>query len=102
MFVEAEQYENAAKMLYILPNEVRFNPNVTDLLISIYSNLAQEEKAVQILDDSIKYQKENGESNENLIKMLRLSGKYIRYYNILTLIIIAKYKLDSGNPKAAA
>ena len=76
MFVEAEQYENAAKMLYILPNEVRFNPNVTDLLISIYSNLGQEEKAVQILDDSIKYQKENGESNENLIKMLRLSGKH--------------------------
>ena len=82
MFVEAEQYENAAKMLYILPNEVRFNPNVTDLLISIYSNLGQEEKAVQILDDSIKYQKENGESNENLIKMLRLSGKYIRYYTV--------------------
>ena len=24
MFVEAEQYENAAKMLYILPNEIRY------------------------------------------------------------------------------
>lgn len=109
MFVEAEQYENAAKMLYILPNEVRFNPNVTDLLISIYSNLGQEEKAVQILDESIKYQKENGESNENLIKMLRLSGEYIRFYTTecrlyteVKLIIVAKYKLDSGNPKAAA
>ena len=77
MFVEAEQYENAAKMLYILPNEVRFDPNVTDLLISIYSSLGNEEKVVQILDESIQFQKNtSGESNENLIKMLRLSGFY--------------------------
>ena len=100
MFVEAEQYENAAKMLYILPNEIRyfdwtvqsgqlcpiplfvlisnsrFNPSVTDLLISIYTNLNNDEKVVQVLDESIEYQKKNSSDSANLVKMLRISGSF--------------------------
>ena len=38
MFVEAEQYENAAKMLYILPNEIRYFVSTTFFGATIYLN----------------------------------------------------------------
>ena len=44
MFVEAGQLENCAKMLSILPKQVKYSPTVTDLLIAIYSSLDDKTK----------------------------------------------------------
>ena len=60
--------------LFLLISNSRFNPSVTDLLISIYTNLNNDEKVVQVLDESIEYQKKNSSDSANLVKMLRLSG----------------------------
>ena len=79
MFVEAGQLENCAKMLSILPEEIKYSTTVTDLLIDIYSSMDNKAKALEILDSSIAYQKRS--NGDNLISMLRLS---------------ARWKLDTG------
>ena len=63
--------------LFLLISYSRFNPSVTDLLISIYTNLNNDEKVVQVLDESIEYQKKNSSDSANLVKMLRLSGSFL-------------------------
>jgi len=88
MFVQSEQLDNCANMLLILPAEVRHHPVITDLLISIYTELEKDSKAVKVLDDAIKYHKNASASGGDLlVKMLRRS---------------ARYKLDSGDAEAAA
>lgn len=89
MFVQSNQLENCAKMLLILPNEVKHHPVVTDILVSIYTELEKDESAVKILDDAIVFHKSKGGagSGAQLVQMLRRS---------------ARYKLDSGDAKAAA
>merc|ERR1739847_111737 len=80
--------ENAGKMFQILPPKLRHNPAITDLIISIYTDLGKDDKAVEILDETIKFHQSSGDqSSENVITMLRRS---------------ARYKLDHGDPKSAA
>ena len=85
MFVESGQLENCAKMLSILPEEIKYSTTVTDLLIDIYSSMDNKTKALEILDSSIAYQKRS--NGDNLISMLRLS---------------ARWKLDTGDAVGAA
>lgn len=89
MFVQSEQLDNCANMLLILPPKVLHHPVITDLLISIYTELDQGAKAVKVLDEAIVFHKTSGGAagGDNLVKMLRRS---------------ARYKLDSGDAKAAA
>merc|ERR1711935_540524 len=85
MFIESGQLANCAKMLSILPEELKYSTTVTDMLIDIYSSLDNKAKALEILDASIAYQK--SQNGSNLIAMLRLS---------------ARWKLDTGDAPGAA
>lgn len=76
------------------------------MLISIYTELNLDEKAVKVLDDAILYHKNSGTEMHTLflyfnLNMFSLGGAGSEKL-VQMLRRSARYKLDSGDAKAAA